>query len=259
VANAVGEANVPQSVLMFAPMTTARLALLVVAALAFAMPLFAQPKLQVAKAHDWGRVIPKANVGEQPKVTAEVPFENVGTEPLIMTEVRPSCGCTSAPLDKDTLAPGATTVLRVSLNLPQQNGPIEKWITIRTNEPDNYNVHLLALRADIQRPIQLSQAYFAFNSVVLGKETEAAVTLTTILDATVAVDLVESTPGLSFDIPFPIVLEPNGNTTIRAKYTPIATGPFSVEVVLATSIEGFERITISGFGTVDAPATPAKK
>ncbi len=244
---------------MFAPMTITRLTLLVFGALAFAAPLTAQPKLQVPKAHDWGRVIPRSNVGEQPKVTAEIPFTNVGTEPLIMTEVRPSCGCTSAPLDKDTLAPGESTVLRVSLNLPQQNGPIEKWITIRTNEAENNNVHLMALRANVQRPIQMSQAYLAFNSTSLGNETEATIDLTSILEETVAVDMLEHSPGLQFAAPFPLIIEPNGQATLRVRYKPDATGPFRVEVVLATSIEGYERITISGFGTVDPAKEPPKK
>jgi hypothetical protein len=237
---------------MFAPMTITRLALLAVAALALSVPLTAQPKLQVPKAHDWGRVIPKANTGEQPKVTAELEFVNMGTEPLVMTEVRPSCGCTSAPLDKDTLAPGEKTLLRVSLNLPQQNGPIEKWITVRTNEPENQNVHLLALRADVQRPIQMSQAYLAFNSVALGDETEAVLSLSTILDEAVAIDLVEHSPGLRFANAFPLIVEPGTPATLHVLYRPDTVGPFRAEVVLATSIEGYERITIAGFGRADA-------
>lgn len=53
------------------------------------------PKLQVEK---------PAAVGEV-SVTGTYAFTNVGEQPIALTQVRTSCGCTAATLDKTTYAP----------------------------------------------------------------------------------------------------------------------------------------------------------
>jgi len=204
--------------------------------------------------YNWGRVIPKAADTGPPKVTAEIDVKNTGTEPLHITEVRPSCGCTSAPLDKDTLAPGESTVLRVSLNLPQQNGPISKYVTIRTNEPNASSTHLLVLKADVQRPIQLSAAYFGFNNATVGEPTVAEIMVTSILDEPVTLSVAEATYGLTVSSEMPIVLQPNIATPLRVSYTSSKSGTFNIQLVLATSVEGYERFTVAGYGTINEPS-----
>jgi hypothetical protein len=48
--------------------------------------------------HDFGK-IPQGT-----PVTTVFEFTNVGTEPLILTEVKPTCGCTHADYKKKTVA-----------------------------------------------------------------------------------------------------------------------------------------------------------
>ena len=122
----------------------------------------AQPSIQVQDSVDWGVVVPDAPPGEPAKVRAAVTVRNVGTNVLAITEVRPGCGCTTAPIEKDSLGPNEETVINVTLNLPLANGPIKKSVTISSNDPE-HPTKALYLVADVQRPLQMSSSFIPFN------------------------------------------------------------------------------------------------
>jgi hypothetical protein len=67
------------------------------------------------------------------KVTYNFTFSNTGSEPLVITNVRPSCGCTSSDYTKEPVAPGAKGFVSATFNPENRPGKFSKSITITTN------------------------------------------------------------------------------------------------------------------------------
>jgi hypothetical protein len=81
--------------------------------------------------------------GEQTEVKATFPFKNTGDHPVTITGARPSCGCTTAALDKKTYAPGESGQIAVVFHPAERTGLQEKTITVTTDEPNQPPTKLL--------------------------------------------------------------------------------------------------------------------
>ncbi|MEI8063801.1 MAG: DUF1573 domain-containing protein [Verrucomicrobiota bacterium] len=74
---------------------------------------------------------------------------NTGTAPLILGKPTTTCGCTIAALKLDKLAPGEKTELSFTLAVGNTlRGPMEKHITVPSNDPKNANAQL-TVKTDI--------------------------------------------------------------------------------------------------------------
>jgi len=62
---------------------------------------------------------------------------NNGDDLLKITDVHASCGCTAAKPDKNELAPGESINIKVEFNSAGKMGKQEKWIYVKTNDPNN--------------------------------------------------------------------------------------------------------------------------
>jgi hypothetical protein len=65
-------------------------------------------------------------------VTHIFEFKNTGTTPFALNNVQASCGCTTPEWKKDTIPPGATSIITVGYNA-QNEGPFAKPVTITYN------------------------------------------------------------------------------------------------------------------------------
>ncbi len=74
--------------------------------------------------------IPKESV-----VKHDFVFKNTGSDTLVITRVKPTCGCTTAPLSSDKIAPGETAEISASLNTKKLHGTVKKSILIDSNDP----------------------------------------------------------------------------------------------------------------------------
>lgn len=81
-----------------------------------------------ASTHDFGDV--KENGG---KVTHKFTFTNTGNKPLVITNVRPSCGCTSSDYTKQPIAPGGKGYVSASFDPNRRVGKNSKSITVTSN------------------------------------------------------------------------------------------------------------------------------
>lgn len=224
----------------------------------FATSVLAQPVLDMPLEIDWGTVAPNADLANVTKMRRDLTIRNAGNQPLRIYEVRPSCGCTTAPLDTNLLGPGEQTTMHVTLNLPSANGPIKKYVTIRTNAgPDS--VKLLSLSANVQRPLQLEASYFAFNQAEVGKPTVAELQLTSYLDNDVMVSADSLPSGMAILGDQPLVLKKGVRTTLRVQYLPTAVGPFNPVSIFRTTVPGYERITVQGFGLASAVSSKTQR
>lgn len=92
-----------------------------------AQELISGPAISVDKTtHDYGALNYGAN-GE-----CEFTIKNSGTEPLLITDARPSCGCTVPVFPKEPIAPGKSATIKVSYDTKRE-GDFQKSITIMSN------------------------------------------------------------------------------------------------------------------------------
>jgi hypothetical protein len=209
----------------------------------------AQPKLVVSDTINWGVVVPDVPPGETAKLHKDVVLKNEGDAILRISEVNPSCGCTSAPLDKDSLLPGESTTMRVSLNLPLSNGMLQKYITVKSNDRDD-PVKTLTLKVDVQRPLQLSSAFIPFNRGEVGKPVDGAFTLSSFTDKKIDVKISTTDERTKVLTPA-FTIDPKGSAEVKVQYVPQEEGPFQVTVTIETSLEGYRSFTMKGYGAID--------
>ena len=76
--------------------------------------------------HDFGK-IPQGT-----PVTTLFEFTNVGKEPLILTEVRPTCGCTIADYTKTPVKNGEKGIIKITYNAAVA-APFNKTIVVTSN------------------------------------------------------------------------------------------------------------------------------
>lgn len=78
---------------------------------------------------------------------------NQGGSPLQIEKISTSCGCTEAVVDQETIPPGESTQLRVTLDPTEDDlyGNLVRVITIRSNDPETPEAKA-EFRVTIQRP-----------------------------------------------------------------------------------------------------------
>ena len=102
------------------------------------------PKLQFDQTlYDFGKTSQVATVSGVFK------FHNAGGGILKLEPPKPSCGCTVAEVQTNSLAAGETGELAFTLNLRLLKGVIEKHISVQSNDPLTPNVGL-TIRVDYQ-------------------------------------------------------------------------------------------------------------
>lgn len=61
-------------------------------------------------------------------------FTNTGTSPLIITQVNPSCGCTTAKdWPQEPIAPGESGQISIEFNSSGNSGKVDKTISVLSN------------------------------------------------------------------------------------------------------------------------------
>ena len=106
----------------------------------------ASPRIVVDPAtRDLGEVL------QQP-LNVSFTVRNQGDAPLRVERVTSSCGCTEAVIDQDTIPPGESTQLRVTLDPTEDNlsGDQVRVIYLRSNDPETPEVEV-ELRANIRK------------------------------------------------------------------------------------------------------------
>lgn len=79
--------------------------------------------------YDFGKV------KQQQKLDTEFVIKNAGSEDLTIGRISTSCGCTAALTAEKVVKPGKTTTLKVTLETREYEGPIERSVSIASNDP----------------------------------------------------------------------------------------------------------------------------
>ena len=82
-------------------------------------------------------------IAEGQKVEVAFRFRNIGATPLVITNVRPSCGCTIAEQPMQPIAPGAEGHISATFNSEGHAGVHRKtlFVTANTKGSQNYSLH----------------------------------------------------------------------------------------------------------------------
>lgn len=135
------------------PMRSLLLAVLV-------LPLAAQaPAIAFDRTHAaLGRISP----GQKQRVAFRV--SNAGDAPLQISEVLPSCGCTTTLSGSLVLQPGEGREIEAVLDPQGMKGPLHKSLAVRSNDPRTPTVNLI-LEAEVVPEVQAVPEELFFHSV----------------------------------------------------------------------------------------------
>lgn len=78
------------------------------------------------------------NVKQGEQVEHHFKISNEGKSNLIIRKINASCGCTAVKPEKNIIAPGETTNIKVRFNSSGRKGQQRKSITIISNDPENF-------------------------------------------------------------------------------------------------------------------------
>lgn len=211
--------------------------------------LLAQPKLEIVggNTHDWGTVSFK----ESP-LKANITLKNVGTELLKLNDPKPSCGCTTAPLETKDLKPGESTVMHITLNT-YNAGPVTKSVTITSNDPAN-GTAVMYLKANVEKALQAVPSYLSFNNLEVGKEQSVTIKIMNSSTKDVTLSDFSSTNGTTINFTKPVVVKAGGSVDLVAKAKADKVGYFNTLVSMKTSHPDFPVLEVQGYGNVMEPA-----
>ncbi len=181
-------------------------------------------------------------------------FTNIGDQSLEITQVQPSCGCTTAGEWSRRVAPGETGSIPIQFNSANFNGQVLKTITVQCNDR-THPVVTLQLKGIIWKPIELVPAFavlnvppdagFATTTVRITNHTEQPLTLEApqVNNPAFTAELSSTVPGKEFQLVIATTppLKPGtvqGQVSIRTSSTntPLLSVPFWANVQPAVVI-----------------------
>ncbi len=216
--------------------------------------VLAQPKLTIigGDTYDWKEV----KVSQSP-LKAEVQLKNEGNELLKIEEVRPGCGCTTAPLDKNELQPGEVATLNITFNVGSYTGSVSKSILIRSNDPQKPRRYF-EIRANVIREIVFKPApYMPFRDLKVGEESTSTLYIKNnskinIKFSNLTVEPKDTHLRLNIDSTTEIVLKPGEEFELTGRLTPRSAGYQNIKVMLQSTHPDFPTIAIPAYGTAAA-------
>lgn len=85
-------------------------------------------------------------------------YENKGDTPVHIKAVRPSCGCTTAALAKNDVAPGEKGEIKATFNVGTMTGIQTKTITVETDDPKTPQT-VLTFKATIAQVLEVQPTF----------------------------------------------------------------------------------------------------
>ncbi|MCX6156307.1 MAG: DUF1573 domain-containing protein [Candidatus Kapabacteria bacterium] len=202
--------------------------------------------------YNWGKVKP-----EKLPLKAIIKIFNRGNDTLKIGEVKPGCGCTTAPLDKKDIEPGGFASLNVTINV-NNDGKITKSITIHSNDPHNES-KILMLEAEITRALARYPQFLSFQPVDLNKQASAEMTLKNNSDVSITIKDVKVEPeGATTNLKHNDVIAPGADYKVKVSYTPTKFGGFTCKLNFKTDHPEVPSVESNGWGTVNQPAPELK-
>ncbi|HRK60693.1 MAG TPA: DUF1573 domain-containing protein, partial [Candidatus Kapabacteria bacterium] len=213
----------------------------------------AQPQMEIigGDTHNWGKVKPAQN-----PLKTTILVRNIGNEELHITQVRPGCGCTTAPLDKDKLKPGDTARIKVELNIGSTNGNLTKSITITSNDSKDRD-RIYYLKAEVIRDVQFTPSqFFTFPELRVGETAESKITIRNTSKQPIILSDFELPEGVTLNAKQSITIKEGTSFDLVAKLRPLKKGYYNGEVKMKTSTEDYPTLSLPLYGNVQENTSP---
>ncbi|MDT3739599.1 MAG: DUF1573 domain-containing protein [Candidatus Kapabacteria bacterium] len=211
--------------------------------------LQAQPKLELVggDTKNWGRVTLK-----QSPLKFNLVLKNSGNQELKITRLKPTCGCTTAPLKTNELKPGESTTVEVSLSIQGNSGKLHKQIAIETNDPAKPYVNYM-LMAEVVLPLTVSPTtYLPFSNLQVGVESQAKLKIKNTSEGSITLTEIKTNlPELKVNLKNDLLLKPGQEVELIAKIKPGKSGNLSARVSIKTNNVEIPELVINGFGKVE--------
>jgi hypothetical protein len=205
---------------------------------------YSQPQIEIEgnNIYDWGQIDTKGK-----PLTATIKIYNKGNETLNISQVKPDCGCTTAPLDKNNIEPNDFATLSISLT-PYSDGPLYKSIVIASNDPKTPNKNL-SLTADVQRPIGVSPTFFNFGNLELNKEAQSSIRIKNNTNENIKIkDIIMEPAEMVLNVDETTVIEAKSEFILVAKYTPKTPTNIIGKVTVKTDLKEMDAFEITVYG-----------
>jgi hypothetical protein len=98
---------------------------------------------------------------------------NAGTAILTISDVHPSCGCTTAGTWPHELEPGKSGIIPIQINSRNLSGSVKKTVTITSN--DRHSPTVLTLGGQVIKSIDVAPAFARFNIIAGATNAPASV------------------------------------------------------------------------------------
>jgi len=207
------------------------------------------PKIEVVGGEtvSWGEVGPGV-------LKHALQITNVGGDTLRISDVKASCGCTTAPLDKKVLLPGDTATVNISMDVSNRTGEQHKSITITSNDSTRSSISV-GLTATVVRDVVATPEYFPpINDATKGHEDSTSVELRNAGEQPITIQPPVLTKAaemiIRFDMDAPVTLQPGEARRVVAFVKPIKDGTSTAEVVFSTDGKREKEVKLNLTATV---------
>lgn len=176
------------------------------------------------------------------RVVHTYPIINVGNDTLRIIKIKPTCGCTTAPLSSDKIAPGDTARVNVYYDSKRFKGLIKKKIVVLSNDPISplRNLAFISITDKRHPYIKVEPEVINMGRMSGDKiDKTFSTTLTNITDTTVQISIVDYTKEY-VDISLEKTsLKPgeSGKFYMTLKKIPIDPAYYSFSATLSANIE----------------------
>lgn len=208
------------------------------------IPANAQPKLEVigGSTYDWGKV-----PFSKGPLKGIIKLKNAGNQPLKIGEVKPGCGCTTAPLDKKYLKPGEMATMNVTLNPGSSSGELLKGLTVSSNDP-KVPVKAITLKAYIMKALQvLPQPYIAIPQSNVGKVSETTMILKNTTEIPIKITQFIATKGITV-IAKSKSISPGGQISVQVRAKPSVKGYWNGSITCMTNHPDLPEMDVIVYG-----------
>ena len=105
-------------------------------------------------------------VAKGDRIEAVFTVKNAGTQDLVISDARPSCGCTVASFDR-TVKPGQTGRITANVDTKNFSGPITKTVSVVSNDPETPQL-ALTIKAIVKPYVEVAPQEFVRFSAIRG-------------------------------------------------------------------------------------------
>lgn len=132
----------------------------VTALLLFSAILIADDTGKSGKLEMSERVFDFGMLPREAKVTHTFILKNIGNDTIHITNIKPGCSCTAAPIDKEVIAVNDSAIMPVTFSTGRQSGETAKGVKITTDMKPR-GLFPLEIKAYIESPTGRPPKFFA--------------------------------------------------------------------------------------------------